>query len=265
MYKLNMLIAKNKAIAWLLISAFEISVFWILLSSPEFSSGFIAVLSALFMLYNLAFVHSAQGQLMKKPLKALSDGCDPEPLLKVTEELLQGKQNEANRQVLLINKAAALREMGELAKAFDILSAVNIDKIPGTLPITKFVYYNNLSDLCYLLDKPEEGRIWYTKLMQIYNDIPEGKTKLSASSSATLATADDCYRKGEFDKALSLLNTLGAMTAAERVSTSLLRGMICLRGENRELAKTYLNDVINNGNKLYAVTVANNLLANIEE
>lgn len=63
-----MLIAKNKAISWLLISAFEISAFWILLSSPEFSSGFIAVLSALFMLYNFAFVHSAQGQLMKKPL-----------------------------------------------------------------------------------------------------------------------------------------------------------------------------------------------------
>ena len=227
------------------------------LSFPIWS---IILINLIFVFINYIFIESIDTYLLKKPLEALSSHGHPEPLYFITRELLPFKRSEAQRQILLINHCVAMRELGALAEVRDTLMATNIDKVAGTLPMTKVVYYNNLSDIFSLLGDNAQAEIWYSKMMQIFNDMPENKFKKSLEQTVAMATAGNHFIKGEYSEALNILNQTKPDSLYSKVNAALIYAQINLKLNNIEEAKDKLNYIVANGNKLYAVKLAKEML-----
>ena len=264
MTAINKWIAKHKTLTWVLLSVAEILAYtsWLLeLGWPKWS---IILVDAGLILLNYLFASTAPTQLQRKPLLALTKDGDPDPLLAITQELLTFRHPETYRQTLLINYCVALRERGELEKMCSILQSINIDKSPQTLPWIKVVYYNNLSDAYTLLGDDVQAQIWYEKMMQIYRDMPENKVKRSLENASILAQAEDCMRCGNYPRAMQLVTALKPEKLTEKMSVALLYAQIEIKKGNAEAARQSLHYVINTGNKLYAVKLAQKLLDELD-
>lgn len=260
MLPLNKWVAEHKMLALVLFSGIEIFVYSFFFYKLDFPLWSIILIDLLLIFINYMFVHSTQNVLLKKPLEALSKHGDPEPLFYATQELLTFKNTQSDRQLLLLNHCAALRELGELQKVQDILKAINIDKLSGTLPITKAVYYNNLSDIYGLMGDSSQAEIWYLKMMQIYRDMPENKFKKVFQNTAFIATAESYFRKGDDDQAVSMLKQIQTDDLSLKAEIALLYAKISLKQNDLACAKANLQYILDNGNRLYAVTIAQKML-----
>ena len=209
------------------------------------------------------FIQSCANYLLKQPLEELNKKGDPMPLLKETQELLKCKINEANMQYISMMYCAALRESGEIEKASAILNSINIDKFYGVLPVVKVLYYNNLADVCELLGDEEKSSVWITKMFQIYHDMPENKAKKQISNAVTFAKANEYFKKGDHKQAAVLLDRIITCDLPLKLETLLLRAKIALSLNDTETARDNLDYIIANGNKLYSVTAAREVLQKI--
>lgn len=252
--------ARHRLLAWVLFCGVEIPVFSVslfLLSCPPFLIGLIAGILAVF---NYLFVSAAPIYLQKQPLLTLSREGDPAPLLAITEELLTYRAAETDRQQWLINHCVALREMGEISRAHELLSDINIDKCTGTLPYIKVVYYNNRSDIHRLRGEDTEAEVWSAKAMQLYRDMPNNRYKRMLDDSLKLTSADSAFFKGDSAQALQLLYEVNADDLPKQTAVALLRARILLKEGKRISAREQLEHVIGIGKGLYAVKLARELL-----
>lgn len=256
-------VTKHKTLAMWLFSAIEIFIYASLLYSIHCPMWAIYLVALVLMIINYMFAYSAQQLLLKKPLETLSRSGDPDPLFFITEELLTFKSSETNRELLLINHCVALRERGELQRVHDILTGINIDKHAGTPPYIKAVYYNNLADILDLLGDSAQADIWYAKMMQIYTDMPENRFKRALKNTVLLSSAEHCLRQGECNQALQLLRSVEHDGLQRSISVALLCARASLQMSERESARQHLQYIIANGNRLYAVTIAQELLNNL--
>lgn len=257
-------VAMHKTPAFCLISAVEIVAYGSLLYLLSCPIWGLVLMAGFLLCFNYLFVHVAHAVVLKKPLDALSCQGDPEPLLHITAQLLTAKHHEADRQALLINHCVALRELGELQRAMELLSGLNIDKSAGAAPAIKVIYYHNLADLCDLLGDAAGAEIWLNKSLQIYNDMPDNKLKRGLKDVITLTTAEQLISQGQGDEAARLLQQLPTDQLTVRVSAALLRARICLLQNDRKTALLNLRDVVRCGNKLYAVRQAQQRIQELE-
>lgn len=212
------------------------------------------------VLFVCLWVDASIIKLLQDPLKALDEGCDPYPLLQETAVQMgygyRGVTDQANR----INHALALRCAGQYQQAWEVLTAINIDRYSGTLPATKYVYYNNLEDVLTLMGRYPEAEIWYQKAVQIYQDMPENRMKRQLREAVEGAAASAWFRRGEYAKARECLNALHPQQLRSRVHHALLYAQCCIAEGNPEGARQPLEFVINWGNRLAAVQVAQELM-----
>lgn len=252
--------AKHQTLATILYAALVLPAGTYLLHDVGCPLWGIVLVDLVLLLISLSFSTSCLNRVMKDSFQSLYKDCDPAPALQTSSELLQYKQPESSRQVLLINYCVALREMGEYQKALDILSSINIDKCSGTLPVTKVTYYNNLSDIYDLLEDPAQSEIWYSKMMQIYKDMPNNSFKKALGSAVSSATAAHLYRIGNYEEVIPVLKQMKTEDLAHNIDSALLWAKTSLQLQDTQTAKKQLQYVIENGNRLYAVTVAQDML-----
>ena len=221
------------------------------------------VLGVLFFLSILRIATIPDAWILE-PLKELTEQCDPYPLLQEIHKISMEKLAEPLRQSMTINYCFALHYIGNYQLVLDTLSSLNIDKHGGMLPVNKAVYYNNLSAAYRCLQKHEEAEIWYTKMMQIYSDLPGNKLKKSLESVVLSAQIDHHRYTGEYEKAMELLNTVKPKNLLGEVGLHMQLAQNYLALGEKDLARENLQFVVDNGNKLYAVTEAKKLLAKLD-
>ena len=234
--------------------AFYMSTF----SYISFLTVYLVVLALWFLIGR--FIATAPVKLFREPVEQLNQNCDPYPLMEETQRQLARQFDGPHRQMLEFNYAAALRECGQMDKAMEVLENLNIDKFPGTTPYSKYSYYHNLCDLCYILDRKEEGRIWHRKANQIYRDLPPVKAKQELTATYELMEAEILHYEGNSDDALRKVARIPLPHKKMILDAALLAAKCHIALEEPEKAREKLEYIIDNGNKLYIVQEATDLL-----
>lgn len=263
MNKLQHFVAKHKFLSFFVLVTVACGVYSFLLLMFDASIWVLILVNLILAFIIYAYVEYSPDPIMRKALKELNDNCNPYPLLEETEKLLSYKNSEMLQQIILINHAVALRSIGEYRRNLETLQTLNIDKVPGMQPIHKVVYYNNLMDACGLLEKYEEADVWYSKMMLIYADITNQKQLESLESAMQSAKAFHHYCQKEYDKALQIMNEKKDINRNNAIDNAMLYAKIAIAMGDIDTAKNKLQFVIENGNRLYAVTEAKERLAEL--
>lgn len=239
------------------------AIFWTLFLYIE-APIWMPALFTLFMAFtSWGFVNSCARQLLLRAEKPLMEQCDPYPLLKETEDQMSYNRSKTYAQILLINYCCALRNIGEYNKVLEKMESINIDKYAGAMPITKVVYYNNLADIYLCLNEIEKAEIWQNKSIQIQHDLKNNKLMHKFSATVQLNVAEIAYHKKDFDKAIEILDNTAETNMRDAVYKALLFAKIYIAQNKIEEAKTKLQFVIEEGNKLIDVQIAKELLINL--
>ena len=227
----------------------------------SFLSIYLIVLAVWFLAGR--FIAMAPAKLLQEPLEQLHNRCDPYPLMEETQRQLALKFDGTHRQLLEINYAVALREAGQYGKAADILENLNIDKFPGSTPFLKYAYYHNLCDICYLLGRRDEGKIWHRKIRQIYNDLPPTKARQELAATHELMEAEILHCEEDHDGALRKVARIQLTNQSMVLDAALLAAKCHIALEEPEKARQKLQYVIKNGNKLHIAQEADSLLQSL--
>lgn len=209
------------------------------------------------------FVIVNAGNTLSAPaIRQMVDQGDPEPLLKISEELLTYPSSAPYRRIYTINYCAALDNMGEYDKAYELLGQIDIEE-KNTHPIHKLVYYNNVASLRMSMGYPDEAIEGYRKALQAYAEIKNEKLSRMNEPTANHARAALAYLEGEYRTCLALLQT-PMPTLTGQVGQAHLHALVAIAQGDVPTAKAKLNEVIEKGNKLYCVTEAKELLKTLE-
>ena len=206
------------------------------------------------------FIATAPFKLMKEPQRILNEDCDPYPMLEEIGHQLSREFDGPQRQLLEIDQAVAYRDIGEYQKAAQLLEGINIDKFPGLTPFSKYVYYHNLADICYVVGNIEEARIWTRKFRQIYHDLPMTKYKQTLTATHDLMEAEILYYEGDYEKALRKVAWIQLNNKRQVLDGAFLAAKCHMALEEPEKAREKLQYIVDNGNKLYIVQEAQQLL-----
>jgi tetratricopeptide (TPR) repeat protein len=205
------------------------------------------------------FIAGAPGKLLLEPMEIMNQQCDPHPFLEETKRQLAMGVNGPQQQLNEINYATALRMVGDNYKVAEILETINIDRFPGTTPYMKFIYYNNLADVLFALDRTAEGLIWNRKALMIFRDLPENKMKQQLVQTSVLCEAEGLYHQQEYSAALQKVAWLKCDSTRNLLDAALLAAKCHISLEEPEKAAEKLQYVITHGNLLHIVKEAQTL------
>ena len=254
--KLTRWVFEHSQLTKIVLSVFLCGTYTALLSFFHMPLWFILTVDLISIFGTVLVVNNAPLTLIKHTYDPLQNQCDPYPLLHETKECLSQLKNEQLKHIILIDHCAALSYVGKYQEAYDLSKNLNIDKYSGTVPFCKIVYYHNLASFCTELNKYEEADAWQQKADQLFADIKNTKQKKLLMRSIQMGKVDALYRKGEYDEALKLLENQISKTKVEAVNDAMMLARLYLAKNDTEKAKTKLQYVIENGNRLYAVTEA---------
>jgi tetratricopeptide (TPR) repeat protein len=213
-----------------------------------------------------AFVNGCARTLLKQAVQCLHDHCDPDPLLRETEDQLTYSKSKTYNQILLIDKCVALRYMGQFDRVLETLINLNIDQYSGTLPQNKVIYYNNMADAYLEVKDTEKAMIWQSKARQIAVDMKNPKIREALLDTLSLNDAAILVLRGQYAEAeQALLTQAGKQKPlVKMISTAMLFAEIGIHIGNCDAAREHLNFVIANGNKVFDVQRARNMLDNLQ-
>ena len=260
MYKLNHFAARHRHLMKVLTTILWFG-FWTVLSVYLHVNYIICGICAIVCAgVYLIWVEAAPQHIMLKASEKYTKECDPYPLLSETEKILSYDLSEANRQLALMNKSMALSGAGRNGEAYDILASLNIDKLAGTPYVTKIVYYNNIMDFTTRLSRFDEAERAYEKMMQLYGDMKDSKQKKALEGTVACAHYMAMYRRGEYMKAIELINAIEPTSPSMKVDNALFYAKCCIALGDVERARETLNFVCENGNRLCFVDEAREIL-----
>ena len=206
-------------------------------------------------------VLSAQSRLINRAVKKLHNECDPYPLLKETEEQLTYNNSPALRHVLLIDKAAALREIGSLDEAEAVLLELETE-ISGSESIIQanaIVYFYNLSELYTEKRDYTTASKYYAIMMDKYSRLSSEAVKKTLAHALNGAMILECYRCKDYKQALTLAASAPRKNRKSTVCTAFISAKCCIELGDIQMARYYLSYVISNGGKLCYVDQARKL------
>lgn len=254
-------IAKHRKLAKWLFGALLVGCYSLLLvlGVPLWA---VIIIDLFVLLVNSTHIDGSLMRLQKQPTQALISDCDPYPLLQETTEQLTYGPTGVIEQNIKVNHALALREVGRYQDALELLNSINIDRYAATLPVTRFVYYNNLTDVLTLLGNYPEAEVWYQKAVQIYQDMPENKLKQRLRPVVEAMAADAWFRRGEYEKTIECVNALYPSEAYNQINQAMLIARCYIALGQPEEARKPLEFVVAKGNRLHAVAQARAMLNN---
>ncbi len=266
--KIDIFFSKHRRLSLIIFPALiSILITFPLLSIKEYL--LFSILFGFFVLFFVLFVTVAPTRLEIKGVQELAKG-DPYPLLDITKTLLSFDLSESHKQNAIMNHSEGLRHIGKYEEAYSMMINMNIDKIPNPTDI-KIIYYGNLSDICSLLGKYDEAVFYYKKVMTLFSDMKEGfaKRNLQKRQFLLFLNIQNAFINKRFDEAINLsVLFLNDQEVQKNIASITDASLICALAHYQksefEFAKNYLYGIIQNGNKLYAVKEAENLLKIIE-
>lgn len=215
------------------------------------------------MLMSNVVINTAPVECIKQEVKAFSDHCDPYPLIEAIPELLEYKHTDWIEVGLRLDYGNALAESGQYQSALDQLLEINIDKSPATPNSLKALYYVDLYECYAALEQNEQAEIWYQKAMTIYRDTKEDKLKKSMAVSMAITAGEYALQHDKLEEAMVQYEQAQENTMIERVMRRFLLARILLKQGKTDEARSALEYVVSNGNKLHAVKLAQELLETI--
>ena len=262
MDKVNKWVSKHKIIAFVLYNLICWVPFLVLALTVEIRLIWWIVFGMLVLFASAMFVTSIERHILNKAVKLQNEQCDPNPFLEIIERQLSIVKSKSYQQLLLINKAAALRDLGRFDEVFSILSSINIDQYNTTLPLTKIVYYNNLTDILIINGEYFQANIWHSKMMQMISDLKANeKQKKQLNEIPVLNQAELFIAGNNFSEAERLINGLPeSISNRQRISKCLIYAKLLIKQNRKDEAEEYLQFVIDYGNKLYDATEAKQML-----
>ena len=239
------------------------AVVYILLFTALDAAGIGYLFAVTFFLLSFFSGATKGGQRMSACGKVLTDQCDPYPLLAEADDQLSYVKNAGNRTNLVIDRSAALCNLGERATALTELEALNIDD-PVTIPAVRHAYSHNLTVCAVGCGKLEKAQVYYQKMNQQLDSL-KGKAYNNANQAATLCTASLLIAEGRYDDAYQILGPFSPVNRLQQVGRAYWLGQIALAQNQPANAKIYLEFVAQQGNRLYIATQARNQLATLSE
>lgn len=209
------------------------------------------------------WIDSCYALAANKATKHLNKTCDYEPLLALTEEIVRYAKPSPSKQVMQINYAVCHLYKGDFLTAKQIMSNINIDQFAGALYYVKMTYYNNLAEVEDHLGNKEAADVHFDKLDKMYRDLKPGKKKEAFKDTFNSTYASYLYRKGDYDAALKIMDETKPNNLCAAVQNACLQARILIALGQNDRAREALNFAITNGNKLYAVAEARELLSQI--
>ncbi len=252
--------ANHKKLYFFIASFIFVTIYSICLPVLNAPLWLIIVVDLIHIIFFYLQALSSSLVILQKAAKQLNDYCDPYPLLNECESFLKNKNSVYSEQVLLIDKCAALLELGEIQKAYDILSAINIDKSSSMTNEVKVTYYYTIMVACHELGMNEQAEVFYAKILLMYPDIKDKKLTNLLESDVKMAKALCCFRKGEYEEIINIISTITPGDLRQKVINSFTYAKAYLALGDTEKAKDHLVFVIVNGNKLGCVKEAQELL-----
>ena len=249
----------------------RVLLFGLLFSVTVYLSGFshisflsIYLLDLLIWFFVGRFIALAPAKLLEDPLRIMDQECDPHPFLEECTRQLERSKPSPQQQLAQINRATALRMLGENFQVLEILENLNIARFPSTTPFIKYVYYNNLVDVLFELDRDVEAHIWHKKAMQLYQDLPVPQAEKFYGQSMNLTKALALYHQGEFEDALKIVTWMKCETPRHLMDAALLAARCHIALEEPEKAREKLQYVVDHGNKLHIVQEAKEIIEKLD-
>ncbi|MDD2361959.1 MAG: hypothetical protein PHV32_11010 [Eubacteriales bacterium] len=259
---MNKWVSKHKIIAFIIYNLICWTPFLLLAFTVKLRPMTWIVFGTAIFIISLLFVFSTNQYVLNQAAKQIDETCNPHPLLEVAEQQLQKVWSKSYKQLLLINKAAALRELGRFDEVLSILSGINIDQYSTTLPITKIVYYNNLTDILIAKEDIFQAKIWYSKMNQMIQDIKmKAGQKHTLLVSSALNQAELLLADHRLEETEALLTGLSEpISNRQRIAKCMLHAKLYMQQNKFDEARPYLQFVIDWGNQLHEVSQAQKLL-----
>ena len=202
-------------------------------------------------------------RLRREAIALANQNCDPYPLLEEMRTQLHYSLPPMQMLMTEINYALALEHTGEYQQAYQRLNDINIQH-PRISPNVRLVYYSNRADLCFMMGKYEEVITCHEKAVQNLQNMKAGKSKETLRP--IVESNDGMYHfcREEYDAALQALEQAKPRHLYDGVSNAWTAARIFLALGETENAREKLQFVVENGNQMYHVTEAKNLLAEIK-
>ena len=255
-------ISKHKGLLrFISIIIFVIS-FFVFTKSFDNNQAIGIALSFVFLIIFNFFLGIVDSYLVFKAIERLDVACDYKELYELSARLLKEKNHPKLKQIYSINYALCLIEMGKFDEALNVHLSMDIaDYTPVNV---RYVYYHNLAEIYNQLNNKDEAEKCYSIEKSIFENLLNEKSKDNSINTYLAAESDHCYRIGEFEKALSFMQNIKPNNLRQQLGVSYSLGRIYIKLNDYDAAKKHLDFVIKNGNMLYVVKFAKEILKDIE-
>lgn len=210
------------------------------------------------------FVGSAHvGHLMNPATNYMHNYCDPYPLLQECDDQLSYVKNKRDRQLITVNRAAALIALGYNEDALVSLEALNIDE-PYCLPLWRYIYYNNVASAALACGQREKAMVYRQKADQTAATITKPKETALVQMTTYDWLTNLCLLDGDYPGAATYLSHQAPPeNTYQQVNRAYLIGRVEMGFGNLANAQFQLEFVVQYGNRLAVVAKAQELLAKI--
>lgn len=211
-------------------------------------------------------VHVSQAHIYAESiaLRELNDRCNPYPLLDTCRELMEVKRNPVLSAALRIDYALALKYCGRHTEAYETMASVDTALFNRAAPFVRFIYYNNRSDLCTVMQKFEEAEQWYSLARTEALRITAPKQKRMVDTYLRELEAMSLYGRGLWREALDKFGEGGEVTSVRHaMEKELFCAKLHLKLGEADKATVRLERVVQSGNLTYLAAEARSMLAEL--
>jgi len=242
-----------------LVAVFGISLF----SNQEGDFGkYIALAIILFCIFSISRTFRIQLKIIDG-MKYFSN-CDPEKSIEILEKNLSHRKKSRYQQLYVINKSACLGALGRYSEALELLRKNDFINDLKTPPGNEIIYYNNLSSNYVGLKDFDSAKESLDKAFEIYNKSKKPiQMYRTLYKCLTLSKVSMDISEGNLENAEEFLieELKNENIKKNIVETNFDLARLYIKLGRNEEAKERLQYVIENGNKLYCVDEAKDLLA----
>ena len=209
------------------------------------------------------FILGRSSALLKVPTDILMNTCDPYPYLEEAEIQRNYPGNRSMKLGRITTLAMALREVGEYDRMEELLTATPEETVRRAHPVNQVVYYSLVASIYTRRKNTQELELWHNKLLSAYQKIKLQKHKAWVEATMVSHHIAYHYARQEYAQGLQLLENFPVQPLRNKVVQAYSLAKFRLALNEKEKAAEHLEFVIRNGNKLYIVTEAKELLAKI--
>lgn len=209
------------------------------------------------------FIFGRSSVLLKVPTDTLMNTCDPYPYLEEAETQRSYSGNRSMKLGHITTLATALREVGEYGRMEELLTSTPEETVCRAHPVNQVVYFGLVANIYARQKNIQEMELWHDRLLTAYQKVKRQKHKVWLEPTMVSHHAAYHYARQEYAQGLQLLEDFPVQTLRDRVVRAYSMAKFRLALNDKETARELLEFVIKNGNKLYVVTEAQELLTRI--